>query len=104
MPSLVSSQFAFHCRLIARFIAIRTICLTLLVGAGLAQNAEPLDTRRQQNGMSTGVAHAPGKDALSRPVTAGRLVGGAPALLFSVTPTAGRHNDLPHSSPPRQRS
>src|SRR5260370_35886175 len=74
MPSLVSSQFALHCRLIARFAAIRTICLSLLVGAGAAQNTEPAQTQGQQSGTSTGIAHAPVKDALSRPITAGAAV------------------------------
>ena len=86
MPSLVSSQFALHCRLIARLAAIRTICLSLLVGAGAAQNTEPAQTQSQQSGSSTGIAHAPVKDALSRPITAGGFVDNAPVSAIGVQP------------------
>ncbi len=89
MPSLVPSQFALHCRLIARFVAIRTICLSLLVGAGAAQNTEPAQTQGQQSGTSTGIAHAPVKDALSRPITAGGFVDNAPVIFSDITRNAG---------------
>src|SRR5216684_3043677 len=89
MPSLVSSQFALHCRLRARFVAIRTICLSLLVGAGVAQNTEPAHTQGQQSGTSTGIAHAPVKDALSRPITAGGFVDNAPVIFSDITRAAG---------------
>src|SRR6266853_935366 len=88
MPLWVSSQFAFRCWLIARFVAIRTICLTVLVGPLLAQ-ADPADGRGQQTGMSTGVAHAPVKDALSRPITADGFVDNAPVILSDITHAAG---------------
>ena len=89
MPSVVSSQFALHCRLIARFVAIQTICLSLLVGAGVAQNTDPAQTQGQQSGTSTGVAHAPVKDALSRPITAGGFVDNAPVIFSDITRNAG---------------
>src|SRR5260370_15967347 len=88
MPLWVSSQFAFRCWLIARSVAIRTICLTLPVGPLLAQ-ADPADSPCQQSGMSTGVAHAPVKDALSRSITAGGFVDGAPVIFVDVTHAAG---------------
>jgi hypothetical protein len=39
--------------------------------------------------MSTGVAHAPVKDALHRPITAGGLIDGAPVIFSDVTHAAG---------------
>ena len=89
MPSLVSSESTFHRRLIARFVALPIIFVTLLVGAGLAQTAEPADARGQQSGTSTGVAHAPIKDAQSRPITAGGFVDGAPVIFSDITHAAG---------------
>src|SRR5438128_9876890 len=89
MPLVVSSQFALHCRLIARFVAIQTMCLPLLVGAGAAQNTEPAQTQGQQSGTSTGVAHAPVKDALSRPITAGGFVDNAAVIFSDITRNAG---------------
>src|ERR1700682_6108206 len=89
MPLWVSSQGAFRCWLIARFVAIRAISLTLLVGPLLAQQAEPADIPGQQTGMSTGVAHAPVKDALSRPITAGGFLDNAPVIFSDITHAAG---------------
>src|ERR1700736_1106937 len=89
MPFLVSSQLAFHSVLIARFVAIGTLSLTTLGGAGHAQTAESADIRVQNNGTSTGGAHAPVKDALSRPITAGGFVDGAPVVFVDVTHLAG---------------
>jgi hypothetical protein len=40
-----SSNFAFDLRRIARFMAIRSICLTLLLPGGLAQRAPEADTK-----------------------------------------------------------
>src|SRR6202049_2316371 len=89
MPLWVSSQRAFRCWLIARFVASRTISLTLLVGPLLAQQAEPAGIPGQQTGMSTGVAHAPIKDALSRPITAGGFADHAPVIFSDITHAAG---------------
>src|SRR6266852_4494699 len=89
MPFLVSSQFAFHSVLIARFVVIGTLCLTEHGGAGYAQTAESADIRVQNNGTSTGGAHAAVKDALSRPITAGGFVDGAPVVFSDITHAAG---------------
>ena len=43
----------------------------------------------QQNGMSTGVARAPVKDAKNRPITAGGFVDGAPVVFVDATQTSG---------------
>ena len=50
------------------------------------------DTPEKQStpgGMSTGGAHAPVKDALSRPITAGGFVDGAPVIFADITRSAG---------------
>src|SRR4029077_19607678 len=89
MPALISKQLAFYARLVARFVVVRTICLLLPVLYGSAQNAERSDAAVQQHGMSTGVAHAPVKDSLSRPITSGGFVDGAPIAFADVTHAAG---------------
>jgi hypothetical protein len=64
--------------------------MTLLLNSGLAQQNPPEKTsQNQQSGMSTGGAHAPVKDALSRPITAGGFVDGAPVIFVDVTHAAG---------------
>jgi hypothetical protein len=70
-------------------VTTRTICLALLVAHGLGQEASPPDSRGQQNGMSTGIAHAPVKDAQSRPITAGGFVDRAPVIFSDITHAAG---------------
>src|SRR3984893_169946 len=69
-----------------RFIAI--ILFSILNTAGVAQAAPQADTHGQ-SGMSTGVAHAPVKDALHRPITAGGFVDGAPVVFTDITHSAG---------------
>jgi hypothetical protein len=89
-----------------RATAIYTICVTLLLCSGLAQEnpVEKEPVRGQQSGMSTGGAHAPVKDALSRPITAGGFVDGAPVVFMDVTHAAGL--DLFHhrSGTPEKRT
>jgi len=51
--------------------------------------AEKEGARSQQSGISTGSAHAPVKDALSRPITAGCFVDDAPVIFVDVTHAAG---------------
>jgi hypothetical protein len=54
---------------------------------------QPPASANQQNpppsGMATGGAHAPIRDALSRPITAGGFVDGAPIVFLDVTKQAG---------------
>jgi len=45
--------------------------------------------RRQQSGASAGSAHAPVKDALARPITAGGFVDNAPIVFTDITRAAG---------------
>jgi hypothetical protein len=74
-----------------RATAAQLICVTLLLGCGLAQQnpAEKEPVRSPQSGTSTGAAHAPVKDALSRPITAGGFVDDAPVIFVDVAHAAG---------------
>ncbi len=79
------------CGYLLRATAVQAISVTLLLNSGLAQQnpAEKEPVRGQQSGTSTGGAHAPVKDALSRPITAGGFVDGAPVIFVDMTHTAG---------------
>jgi len=50
-----------------------------------------------QSGMASGGAHAPVKDALSRPITAGGFVDGAPVVFVDFTKQAGLDKFRHHS-------
>src|SRR6202040_1734030 len=83
------------CKVPKRVVAIG-ICLALTLGPGVrGQEAasEKTSSANQQSGMgggaSTGGAHAPVKDALSRPITAGGFVDGAPIVFADITHQAG---------------
>jgi hypothetical protein len=52
--------------------------------------------------MATGGAHAPVKDALSRPITAGGFVDGAPVVFADVTKQAGLDKFHHHSGTPEK--
>src|SRR5215472_16041876 len=63
---------------------------------GSSQQSAPQQQARQtsqqsgmQSGSSTGMAHAAVKDALSRPITAGGFVDGAPVVFADITHAAG---------------
>src|SRR5579863_9986949 len=89
-PPLVSRDFAFPFPLLyPRRLIIRIICWAFLIPAGRAQNTTEVNLQAQQSGMSTGAARAPVKDALSRPITAGGFVDGAPVIFSDVTRAAG---------------
>jgi enediyne biosynthesis protein E4 len=62
--------------------------LTVLYVSGAAQQAGPGQVP-QSMGVSTGAAHAPVKDAQSRPITAGGFVDGAPVVFIDITKQAG---------------
>jgi enediyne biosynthesis protein E4 len=65
-------------------------CAAVFLGQSAQQ--DPTDKPRaeaQQNGMSTGAARAPVKDARSRPITAGGFVDDAPVVFTDITHTAG---------------
>jgi enediyne biosynthesis protein E4 len=66
-----------------------------LMSACLWQSADPQETddRKPQKtepmGVATGTPHAPVKDALSRPITAGGFVDDAPVVFVDITKQAG---------------
>src|ERR1700720_1274571 len=83
------------CKVPKRVVAIG-ICLALTLGpAARGQEAasEKAGPQNQQSGMSgcasTGGAHSPVKDALSRPITAGGFVDGAPVIFLDITKQSG---------------
>jgi hypothetical protein len=61
--------------------------MAVVVSGSHAQDQRP--TQLPQSGMSTGVAHAPVKDALSRPITAGGFVDHGPVVFADVTHGSG---------------
>jgi enediyne biosynthesis protein E4 len=72
-----------------RTLSLLATCVLLAVGTTLAQNTSEEPMRQQQGGMSTGMARAPVKDALKRPITAGGFVDGAAVAFTDITHTAG---------------
>ena len=85
---------------------MQAICAILLLNSALSRQnpAEKEPVRNQQSGMSTGSAHAPVKDALSRPITAGGFVDGAPVIFIDVTHTAGIDRFHHRSGGPEKRT
>jgi len=76
---------------------VQAICATLLLNSGWpSRNHLKGTVPNQQSGMSTGSAHAPVKDALSRPITAGGFVDGATSRFADVT-YAGRNRQISSS-------
>jgi enediyne biosynthesis protein E4 len=55
----------------------------------LAQSASSPQETPRPSGMATGGIHAPVKDSLSRPITAGGFVDGAPVMFADITKLAG---------------
>jgi hypothetical protein len=66
--------------------------------------AEKEGARSQQSGMSTGSAHAPVKDALARPITAGGFADGAPIIFIDTTHAAGIDKFHHRSGMPEKRT
>jgi len=65
------------------------LILSFLLG-GIAQESDDHRSQMPQStGVSTGSAHAPVKDALARPITAGGFVDGAPFVFADVTKESG---------------
>jgi hypothetical protein len=80
--------------------------VTLLLNSGLAQQNPPEKetAQGQQSGASTGGAHAPVKDALSRPITAGGFVDDAPVIFVDVTHASGIDKFHHRSGTPEKRT
>src|SRR5215470_423058 len=66
-----------------------TVAFLFVLPIAAAQEPPQVEVRQQLGGMSTGAAHAPVKDALSRPITAGGFVDAAPVIFTDVTHAAG---------------
>jgi hypothetical protein len=77
------------------FAVSASLLLSLSVIYMVVQGQPPASAQQQNpapprpSGMATGGAHAPVKDALSRPITAGGFVDGAPVVFADVTKQAG---------------
>jgi len=93
-------------RCVSRVTAVQAICAILLLNSALSRQnpVEKEPARNQQSGMSTGSAHSPVKDALSRPITAGGFVDGAPVIFTDVTHTAGIDRFHHRSGGPEKRT
>jgi hypothetical protein len=78
------SQFIEH---LPRLAAAALFIMVAAVGGSHAQDQPPAQS--PQSGMSTGVAHAPVKDALSRPITAGGFVDHGPVVFSDITRASG---------------
>src|SRR6266567_2203123 len=102
MLSSRSSQSAY----LLRATLLQAIGVTLLLNSALAQQNPPeKETAQvQQSGTSTGGAHAPVKDALSRPITAGGFVDDAPVIFVDVTHAAGIDKFHHRSGTPEKRT
>src|SRR5260370_30722868 len=64
-----------------------------------AATQEPEDRKAEKpkpTGVATGAPHAPVKDAMSRPITAGGFLGGAPIRFIDLTKT-GAPGQIPPS-------
>jgi hypothetical protein len=75
---------------VTRGLLLAVGCLLSSLGI-LAQEKAPAKPPAQETpmGVSTGVAHAPQKDAQSRPITAGGFVDGAPVIFADITKQSG---------------
>jgi hypothetical protein len=88
MPELTSRPLICDSRLGVSCGKLLLAALLVTCGIAWGQNPERGDSAAQ-SGMSTGVAHAPVKDALSRPITAGGFVDGAPVVFVDISHAAG---------------
>src|SRR4030095_5637095 len=83
------------CRLTGNLSSLKLFsALPLMLGLFIINGAaqEPEDRKSQKPesmGVATGNPHAPVKDALSRPITAGGFVDGAPVVFTDITKEAG---------------
>ena len=100
---MVSGRSPFHFRVATRFVATVALCWLVALSSALAQNENQPNGAPPQGGASTGVAHAPVKDAQSRPITAGGFVDSAPIVFSDVTHAAGL-DKFHHKSGSREKA
>lgn len=70
-------------------VAVRIALMLVLIAVAVGQNSTEPAIHEQQGGMSTGGAHAPVKDSLARPITAGGFVDNGPVIFKDVTHASG---------------
>jgi hypothetical protein len=74
----------------SRFPAAFLLMLAVVVFSGPAQEPDNRNPQKPESlGVATGNPHAPVKDALSRPITAGGFVDGAPVVFLDFTRQSG---------------
>src|SRR6202171_3355386 len=71
---------------------------------GAAQEPEERKPQQPIGGVSTGAPHAAVKDAMSRPITAGGFVDGAPVVFTDITKKAGLDKFVHRSGSPEKRT
>ena len=81
-----------------------TVLVCVLAGVSQEPNPDKVPQSAPQMGVSTGVAHAPRKDAQSRPITAGGFVDGAPVVFADITKAAGLDKFHHRSGAPEKKS
>src|SRR5580693_9427709 len=82
--------------------ALSLFLVVLLTPGQSQQNPSEKAQPPQESGTSTGTPHAPVKDALSRPITAGGFVDGAPVVFVDITHAAGLDKFLHRSGEPEK--
>ena len=78
------------------------VCIPFAVAQEPAPSKDP--QQAPPMGVSTGVAHAPVKDAQSRPITAGGFVDGAPVVFADITKSSGLDKFRHHSGTAEKKS
>ena len=80
------------------------LAIVFLGYANTRQAPDKTSTQKPAGGVTTGGAHAPVKDALSRPITAGGFVDGAPIIFVDATLAAGLNRFHHRSGSPEKRT
>ncbi len=81
-----------------------SLCLALALAQGQERVAQNSPHAAPQMGVSTGAAHAPVKDAQSRPITAGGFVDGAPVVFTDITKKSGLDKFRHRSGMPEKKT
>ncbi len=103
--SRMSLKFPKATKALVLMVGSLLLFLVVLLRPGQSQQNPPDKAQPpQQSGMSTGTAHAPVKDALSRPITAGGFVDGAPVVFADITHAAGLDKFLHRSGEPEKNT
>src|SRR6267142_2000037 len=88
---------------LSKFLPALLFMPVLFALRGAAQEPEDRKPQKPESlGVATGIPHAPVKDALSRPITAGGFVDGAPVVFTDITKQAGLAKFLHRSGGPEK--